>query len=222
VPNLHRPRRAQPVHAAHRAPLAPFVLLALLPLGSCAYWRERATDLHDCILYRWHTDAFGVAVEAKLGPLDAALGGWYAEYGWGKDTFWQQPGFVMTNHGMGVPFTTVSPLAYGGTWDRLFATSAYGNHPGAPDAFTDVHGWLGVSDVFDLDNGSPFVLSPQRRVADLFGIEVGLAPLFWGARVGVNVAELADALLGFVGIDVMGDVGVARPPTMPFVPAAER
>jgi hypothetical protein len=190
--------------------------------SSCTYWQQRMTDLHDCVLYRWHTDAFGLAVEGKLGPLDAAVGGWYAEYGWGKDTFWQRPGYVLTSSGLGVPITTISPLAYGDPWWRVFATSALGNHPGAPGAFTDVRGWAGVSDVFDLDDAYPFRLTPQRRVADLFGVEVGLVPLFWGGRVGFNVAEFADALLGFVGIDLLADDGAARPPTMPYVPAPER
>jgi hypothetical protein len=191
---------------------------ALLPLAACSYLGQRLTDLHDCVLYRWNGDALGVAAEAKLGPIDLAVGGWFAEYGWGKDTWWQTPGHVMTNHGIGVPFTTLSPFS-GASWQRLFATSALGNHPGAPDAFTDVRGWLLVSDVFDLDDGAPWQLTPQRRISDLFGVEVGVVPLFWGARVGFNVAEFADALLGFVGIDLFADDGRPRPPTMPYVPA---
>lgn len=195
---------------------------ALLPFASCGYLRQRAVDLHDSVLYRWHTDTLGLAVEAKLGPLDGTLGGWYAEYGWGKDTFWQRPGFVLQNHGIGIPFTTLSPLAYGNSLARAFATSATGNHPAAPDAFTDVHGWLFVSDVFDLDDASPFRLSTRQRLADLFGIEVGLYPVFWGVRFGFNVVEFADFVLGFVGIDVMADDGVERPPTLPGVPATAR
>lgn len=201
--------------------LRPLVAIAaLLPLSACAYLDQRLADLHDCVLYRWSSDALGVAAEAKLGPLDLAVGGWYSEYGWGKDTWWQTPGYVMTNHGLGVPITTLSPLAYGAPWSRVLATSALGNHPGAPDAFTDVRGWLGVSDVFDLDDGLPYRLSPQRRISDLFGVEVGLVPLFWGARVGFNVAEFADALLGCVGIDLLADDGRPRPPTMPYAPAS--
>src|SRR5690606_3019783 len=64
---------------------------ALLPLGSCAWLDERMVDLHDSVLYRWHESALGVAATAKAGPLELALGGWYAEWGWGKDTWWQQP-----------------------------------------------------------------------------------------------------------------------------------
>lgn len=194
-------------------------LLVVLPFAGCGYLQHRVVDLHDSVLYRWHTDTLGLAVEAKLGPLDGTLGGWYAEYGWGKDTFWQRPGFVLQNHGVGIPLTTLGPFAYGNTWSRLFATSAVGNHPGSPDAFTDVHGWLFVSDVFDLDDGSPFRLSTRQRIADLFGVEVGVYPVFWGARFGVNVAEFADFVLGWLGIDVMADDGVERPPTLPGVPA---
>lgn len=192
---------------------------ALLPLTACAYWQRRLDDLHDCVLYRFTSTALGAAIEAKLGPLDAAVGGWYSEYGWGKDTFWQTPGNVLTNRGMGVPFTTLSPIAYGGTWSDFFATSGLGTHPGQPGAFVDMRSYLLVSDIFDLDDNYPFQLSTARRISDVFGIEVGAVPLFWGARLGFNVAEFADFLLGFVGIDIMGDDGVPRPPTLPYVPA---
>ncbi|MEO6595492.1 MAG: hypothetical protein ABIP94_12130 [Planctomycetota bacterium] len=193
----------------------------MLPLGSCTYLGQRLDDLGDCFLYRWHQNALGVAVEAKVGPFEAAVGGWYADWGWGKDTWWQQPGYVLTNHGTGIPFTTLGPIGYGQSWSRFFATSSGGNHPGAPDAFDDVRSWFGISDIFDLDDGVPFSLSPQRRVSDAFGIEVGVVPLFVGLRVGFNVAEFADLLLGFVGIDVFGDDGRVRPPTLPFIPAPD-
>ena len=198
------------------------LLPLLLASAGCTYFEQRLTDLHDCVLYRWHTDGIGLAVEARLGPLDAALGGWYSDYGWGKDTFWQRPGRTLTSSGIGVPFTTISPLLYGSPWTRALATSGLGNHPEAPDAFTDVRGWLAVSDVLDLDDAYPFVLTPQRRVADLFGVEVGVVPLLWGARVGVNAAEFADFVLGFAGIDLLADDGVPRPPTLPYAPDAAR
>lgn len=198
------------------------VTVALLPLASCSYWQRRMVDLNDCVLYRFTSSALGVAVEAKLGPLDAAVGGWYSEYGWGKDTFWQRPGYVLTNFGWGVPFTTVSPIAYGGSLGDFFATSALGNHPGAPDAFIDNRSYLLVSDIFDFDDNYPFRPSTARRISDLFGIEVGAVPLFWGARLGFNVAEFTDFVLGFVGLDIMGDDGVPRPPTLPAVPAPAR
>ncbi len=189
-----------------------------LLLGSCSYLDQRLTDLHDCFLYRWHEDALGLAAVAKLGPAEVALGGWYGEWGWGKDTWWQQPGYVLTCHGTGVPFTTLGPLAYGQSWSRLLATSSGGNHPGSPEAFDDVRSWLGISDVFDFDDGLPFRLTPQQRIADLFGVEVGVAPLFVSLHVGFNVAEFTDFVLGFVGIDIFADDGVPRPPTVPFLP----
>ncbi|MBL8751746.1 MAG: hypothetical protein JNK15_00490 [Planctomycetes bacterium] len=202
--------------------LRPLALLAALPFTSCAYMQARGVDLADSFLWRWHGEALGVAVEAKVGPLDLGVGGWYADSGTGKDTWWQQPGLLMTNHGYGVPFTTLSPLAYGASWSRLFATRTTGNHPAAPDAYDDATSWLVVADVFDLDDQSPFVLTPARRISDLFGIEVGVAPVLVQATVGFNVAEFADFLLGFVLLDVFGDDGVPRPKTVPFVPAAQR
>lgn len=192
--------------------------LVLPPLAGCTYFEQRFTDFGDCVLWRWHQSALGVAAEAKVGPLDVGLGGWYADYGQGKDTWWQTPGFVLTNHGTGLPLTTISPITYGASWSNVFATRSSGNQPTAPTAYTDVNSWLGVSDVFDLDDNAPFLLSPARRVSDLFGVEVGVVPVFVGLRVGFNVAEFADALLGFVGIDLFADDGRPRPPTLPFQP----
>ena len=37
-------------------------------------------------------------------------------------------------------------------------------------------------------------------------------------RSGTNVAEFADFLLGFALLDVMGDDGEKRPPTIPALP----
>ena len=196
--------------------------IALGALAGCTWADRRLADLGDCFLYRWHQDALGAAVEAKLGPLDAAVGGWYAEWGVGKDTFWQRPGYVMTNSGYGVPITTLSPLVYGEPLPHALATSALGSHPAAPDEYVDVRSWLALSDTFDLDDGSPFVLSPAQKVSDLFGIEVGVVPVFVGLRVGFNVAEFADLLLGCVGVDVFGDDGRQRPPTRPYVPLEAR
>ncbi|HEX6813965.1 MAG TPA: hypothetical protein VF384_20245 [Planctomycetota bacterium] len=195
--------------------------LACLPFASCSYLHQRLDDLHDCVLYRWHESAFGLAVEAKLGPVEAALGGWYADWGWGKDTWWQQPGYVLTNHGTGVPFTTLSPLIYDAPWTRALATSAWGNNPAAPDQFDDVRSWMGVSDMADFDDGLPFRLSTQQRIADAFGIEVGVVPVIAGLRVGFNAAEFADFVLGLVGIDVLGDDGRPRPPSLPYVPVGK-
>jgi hypothetical protein len=190
-----------------------------LLLASCSYFDHRLTDLHDCCLYRWHEDALGIAAVARLGPAELALGGWQADWGWGKDTWWQQPGHVLTTHGTGVPLTTLGPLVYGQSWHQALVTSAGGNHPDAPDAFVDARSWLGVADVLDLDDGLPFRPSPRQRLADLFGIEVGVVPLLCSLHVGVNVAECADFVLGWLGIDVLGDDGVPRPPTLPYLPA---
>jgi hypothetical protein len=201
---------------------AACLLAALAPTGGCRYAEARLVDLHDCFLYRWHQEALGVAVEAKVGPLEGAVGGWYADWGWGKDTFWQRPGYVLTNHGTGVPFTTLGPIGYGQSWTRLFCTNSAGNHPGSPEAYDDARSWLFVHDVFDFDDGSPFELSTARRVSDLFGVEVGVVPLFVGVRVGFNVAEFADFVLGFVLIDVFQDDGKPRPPTVPSLAAARR
>ncbi len=207
---------------AHRRRRWPLTLAALLlPLGACGFLQRRAVDFDDCLLYRCHDDALGLSATAKVGPLAATLGGWYANGGWGKDTFWQRPGAVLTNHGTGIPFTTLGPLAYGQSWSRLLAFSSWGNHPGDPNAFDDTSSWLGVSDVFDLDDALPFRLSPAQRIADLFGVEVGLVPLFWSGHVGFNFAEFADFLLGWVGLDVLGDDGAPRPRSLPYVPPGE-
>jgi hypothetical protein len=193
-------------------------MTAVLPLTACSYFDARLTDLHDCFVYRWHSGALGFAVDARVGPVGGALGGWYADGGWGKDTWWQQPGYVLTNHGTGVPFTTLGPLAYGQSWSRFLATSSTGNHPADPRPFDDVRSWLFLTDVADVDDQSPFALTTAQRVVDLFGVEVGFAPLFVQLHLGFNIAEFFDFTLGIVGLDLFGDDAVVRPLTLPYIP----
>lgn len=188
-----------------------------LPFAACAYVDHRLDDLHDCFVYRFHQEALGVGADVKVGLLQLAVGGWYAEWGWGKDTWWQQPGYTLTNHGTGVPFTTLGPIGYGQSWARLFATGSKGNHPNDPHAYDDVTSWLLLADVFDLDDSAPFALTPAGSLVDAFGVEVGLAPLFVQAHVGFNLAEFADFVVGIVGLDLFADDGVKRPPTLPYV-----
>ena len=193
-------------------------LLLLLPFAACSYVDARLTDFGDCFIYRWQSEAFGVGADAKIGPASVVIGGWYSEYGYGKDTWWQAPGYTLTNHGTGIPFTTLGPIGYGQNFSRFFATGTTGNHVADPKGFDDVTSWLFVSDVFDLDNGSPYALTPAQKVVDMFGVEVGLAPLFLQAHVGFNVAEFVDFTLGIFYLDIFGDDGVRRPPTLPYVP----
>lgn len=193
-------------------------LLLLLPFAACSYVDARLADLGDCFVYRWQSDAFGVGADVKVGPVGVVVGGWYSEYGYGKDTWWQTPGYTLTNHGTGVPFTTLGPFGYGQDLSRLFATGTTGNHVADPNGYDDVTSWLLLSDVFDLDDGSPFALTPAQRFIDMFGVEVGVAPLFIQAHVGFNVAEFVDFTLGIFFIDIFGDDGVRRPPTLPYVP----
>ena len=194
------------------------LMLSLLPFAACTYVDRRLTDLGDCFVWRWHQDALGVSADARVGPLGVVVGGWYAEWSVGKDTWWQRPGYTLTNHGTGVPFTTLGPLGYGQSWSRFFATGSTGNHVAAPGAYDDVTSWVFVHDVFDLDDASPFVLTTEQKLVDLFGVEVGLTPLFVHAHVGFNAAEFVDFTLGLIGLDLFGDDGVERPPTLPFVP----
>jgi hypothetical protein len=192
--------------------------VATLLLTGCSYLDQRLIDLHDCFVYRWYDSTLGLGADAKVGPLEVAVGGWYSDWGWGKDTWWQQPGYVLTCHGTGLPLTTIGPLAYGQPLSRVLATSTSGNHPAAPDNFDDVRAWLGLADVFDLDDGLPFRLTTRQRLVDMFGVEVGVVPVFVGLHLGFNLAEFADFLLGWLGIDVLADDGVARPPTRPYLP----
>ncbi|MFK7741373.1 MAG: hypothetical protein AB8H80_13740 [Planctomycetota bacterium] len=190
----------------------------LLPLVGCQYVDERLTDLHDCFIYRWHDNALGVAADVRVGPLGVTVGGWYSDWGQGKDTWWQKPGFTLTNHGTGIPFTTLGPLGYGQDWSRFLATGSIGNHIEDPSAYDDVRSWVFLYDAFDWDDQGPFALTTTQRIVDLFGVEVGIAPLFTQLHVGFNIAEFADFTLGLVGLDLFGDDHVPRPPTVPFVP----
>lgn len=199
-----------------RRPL--LTLLSLLPVTACTYLDQRMTDLQDCVVWRWHDSALGASAEAKVGPLGGAIGGWYADGGVGKDSWWQRPGYTLTNHGYGVPFTTLGPLMYGQSWSRLFATSTSGNHVQDPKGFDDVTSWLLVRDALDLDRGGPFALTPTQRLVDLFSVELGVTPAFVHAHLGFNLAEFVDFTLGWFGVDLFGDDLVERPPTVPYLP----
>lgn len=196
------------------------IVAALLPFAGCTYVDQRLTDLHDCFVYRWHQSAFGVGADVRVGPLSLAVGGWYSDYGLGKDTWWQVPGYTLTNHGTGVPFTTLGPLGYGQDWSRFLATRSTGNHPMDPQGYDDVTSWVLLHDVFDLDDMAPFALTPAQRAVDLFGVELGVAPLFTQTHVGFNFAEFLDFTLGLFLIDIFGDDHVRRPPTLPVSPGA--
>ena len=86
------------------------------------------------------------------------------------------------------------------------------------NGFDDVTSWVFVSDVFDLDDSAPFELTTEQKLVDLFGVEVGLTPVFVHVHVGFNVAEFVDFALGLFLLDVFGDDHVERPPTLPKLP----
>ncbi len=67
-----------------------------------------------------------------------------------------------------------------------------------------------VGYLFNFRSGDNPKLTFPKRLTDF---EIGIAPILFSIRVGVNPVEVADFLLGFVGLDIAGDD--AKEPTTP-------
>ncbi len=173
-----------------------FSLLLLFVLSSsagCTYFENRARDLGDC--FKASADiGLGIQAAAVVGPVEANAGVW-----WGYS-----PGLkgaeginIFSGGDLGFPFSTAAGALgfYGGP---LF-TSIYehsiesGNEANSKDKSKRILCLLFFR----------YEILPQRW-KDYFWIEAR-ARCFIGATVGFNIAEFADFLLGWFGIDICGD-----------------
>ena len=78
------------------------------------------------------------------------------------------------------------------------------------------HDWLVNPPPYRIGHLLNFKNSDNPRASFLkhaTDLEVGVAPLLFSLRVGVNPIEITDFLLGFVGLDIAGDD--TKEPTTP-------
>jgi len=183
-------------------------LLTLTLWPSCAYLSNRALDANEFVL----ADAqlgVGVSADAKAGPVAAGVGWSLGAYSVGKSTWWS--GLHAFREGSaGVPLAQVS--AFVGSASKgsgrgvfgLFATHGLvksavpGFDPGPMEDQIFARGaFLGIA------------LPPERpmpdAVVDYFGVEAGVFLGVVGTRLGFNVAEFSEFLLGWFGLDILGD-----------------
>jgi hypothetical protein len=179
------------------------ILLALLPLAGCAhYWRDRARDFADPVGLRFIGSGLGASVRATHF-VQAGLLGVFSVEG-------HNPGIMGRKCRLGAPpyqafEAGLAPLAYLRRADgearaivlgRSFLAGGAGTEESpAPGRWTFLPGRKLYSGGYD------------RRLFD-FGAGVYL---FLGLDLSFNPAELLDLILGFTGLDLLGDDGEAEP-----------
>lgn len=174
------------------------LMLTLEPSCSGRYWADRGRDLGECFVASVHAGGVG-SVQARVGPVDSGLGLFlgYAlgkAHWWHYGTFvWAQSGLVVIHHSQDAlklpvryvrsSFLLLTPLQY----DASDISKLNWNAPRRDDGQTVA---------------GPFFDEAHWRVDNFFSIEVG-ANLLVGARIGVNLAEIADFMTGWFGVHLV-------------------
>jgi len=177
------------------------ILLAFPFFPGCAhYWRDRARDFADPVGLRFVGSGLGASVRATHF-VQAGLLGVFSVEG-------HNPGIMGRKAGLWAPpyrafEAGVAPVAY------------YRGADGEARAIV-----LGRSFLAGGGEGTAapgrWTFLPQRKIYSggydrrLFDFGVALYP-FLGLDLSFNPAELLDLILGFAGLDILGDDGEAEP-----------
>jgi hypothetical protein len=183
-----------------------WLTIALLP--SCAYLSDRALDAHESVLVDAQLGV-GVSADAKAGPLAAGVGWSLGAYSVGKSTWWsglhsfgECSVGVPVLQGMGVVLSLNKPSPPVGI--GLFATH-FLHKSSVPGFARSSH----QEEILSRPALLEFTVPPDRPmpngVVDDFGIEAGAFLGIVGTRLGFNVAEFGDFILGWFGLDILGD-----------------
>jgi hypothetical protein len=196
------------------------LLFTVTLLPSCSYMLNRARDAHECLL----VDAqfgLGISADAKAGPFGAGVGGSYSWWSFGKST-WSSGLQSFREISLGVPLLQaggVKAIVVGKTgefhcWFLLITTQMLvkrrqlkAEHAVEDDSSV-VPGSASQQEDLLLrfaPLGIPLCFNIDRHIVDLFGFETSAFLGVVGARVGFNVAEFGDFMLGWFGLDILGD-----------------
>ncbi len=197
-----------------------FLALALALFSGCAYLEDRGNDFADC--FRGSVGiGLGAQAHAQVGPFIAGAGVWNGSC---AGHLGRHGGVLYEGTYLGVPLTNIAfPIL-------IAVTPSYITKASSAEKTSFVIlaplGLLGTSAVFRklegegedrqefslslcaLDVGAFLQAEPDRLEdwRDLFWITVS-AHAFVGFEVGFNLAEFADFLMGWFGIDLCGDDG---------------
>jgi hypothetical protein len=183
------------------------LLLAFMLLPSCAYLSNRARDAYESVLVDVQLGV-GVSADAKAGPLAACVGCSGGFFAAGKSTWWSGV-TTFKELSVGVPVLQVAGAVLAVTDDEPVGFALAGTHmlakwavPGFDPSSRKAEEMtriavLGITLPADRPMPNGFV--------DYFGIEAAAFAGVAGTRIGFNVAELGDFLLGWFGLDILGD-----------------
>ncbi|MHC4777033.1 MAG: hypothetical protein ACYTFG_00500 [Planctomycetota bacterium] len=172
--------------------LRGLLLASVIFLSStgCTYLAERAHDWQDS--WRVSVSAgIGAKIHVQLGALGFGAGYWDGyEAGYFED---KGLGIFRTSFfGVPVPFNLPLMLLYSWTLPQFIFTHR-----------DRIEGWGANVGLFHLTMRFYHKNRKPPKVS-IWWFEVDVR-FFVGIRFGINIAEFADFLLGFFGIDIMGD-----------------
>jgi hypothetical protein len=171
----------------------------------CTFATKRLHDAHECVLYNGQFGG-GLSTDAKIGLVEVCVGASLGGCTFGKPTWWSR-------------VTKFSELSLGlPVLQLIYPVDTHMNQRDVNPGY-DFHGptylsrWavLGVTAktyVHPFRNSwavQTEALENQRVVVDHFGMELGAFAGVVGVRLGFNVAEFTDFMLGWVGLDILGD-----------------
>ena len=174
-------------------------------LCGCSYFKDRVNDSMDII--KLSADVgIGVSAYAHLGLIGIGTGLWNGNnYGFGrKDSF----GTIKEQY-LGVPVSQIAGITHGGHYalspwltSVVFIKSDRYNIRGK---YTFTKGYFLVWPVlyYDEDNNYDCRANISSWM-EYFWIEVS-ARIFVGTKIGVNLAEIVDFVLGIFTIDIGSD-----------------
>lgn len=219
--------------------LAPILLFAAASSGCAGYWADRGADLDEVVIYSLQF-GYGLEADARVGILDAGVGLGSNGSGWGKPNWWAEQKVIAESNAV-FPLTLLALMPSDNEDPSASRLDALEFHrirrtvlerEDSKERVTFAYeraAFLGVQCPFPWRRGelpaaesaadeAPSSLNGRQWGIDGFSIEAGLFAGVVGARVGVNLAELCDFILGFTGLDILGDDARPEPPSPTVVP----
>jgi hypothetical protein len=195
------------------------LLLGLCAFPACGrYWENRVRDLNECVIYDVQCGV-GLSADVRATRVAIGVGMSKADTAIGKIDWWTQR-LRYEEWSIGIPILQAGGFAFwtGLLWlDRLPPAAGFigmlstrllrrcGEIPNQLDGRSE--------EVRNGDFSLMLVTIPsgeceytsRQIIVDSFGIEFGAFVGLGGFRVGLNVAEFLDFVVGFTTADILGD-----------------
>ena len=206
-------------HPVSKGPWWILVGICLFP--ACGhYWENRLRDLDQCVLYDVQY-GLGLSADVRVTRLAAGVGLSTAGTAIGKIDWWEEP-MCFEEDSYGIPVLQLLGLAISSGLVKAKGTPSVGlgmipmtcgvrRLGEIPDKIRGRSKEVEHSDIAFMLAAIPVGKYDSRKILiDSFGIEMDAFVGLGGFRLGFNVAEFADLLLGFTSVDLLGDDSVKR------------